>query len=94
MTYSTWRGARGLYVVDLFVLPEARGRNVGLDLLRCSARRFAARGAQFIKLEVDQSNTGAQRFYARLGFRKKSEDRLHILEQDELQKFISMGEET
>ena len=49
MTFSTWRGAPGLYVVDLFVLPEARGRNVGLDLLRASARRFAARGAQLIR---------------------------------------------
>jgi ribosomal protein S18 acetylase RimI-like enzyme len=94
MTFSTWRGARGLYIVDLFVTPQARGRNIGQDLLRCQARKFEARGARFIKLEVDQSNTGAQRFYARLGFRKKSEDRLHILEQDELQKFISTGEET
>ena len=41
MTFSTWRGAPGLYVVDLFVLPEARGRNVGLELLRCQARRLS-----------------------------------------------------
>jgi ribosomal protein S18 acetylase RimI-like enzyme len=88
MTFSTWRGAPGLYVVDLFVLPEARGRNVGLDLLRCSARRFAGRGAQFIKLEVDETNTGAERFYARLGFNKKPEDRLHILEQDKFMHFV------
>ena len=94
MTFSTWRGARGLYIVDLFVLPEARGRNVGLDLLRCSARRFAARGAQFIKLEVDETNIGAERFYARLGFAKKTEDRLHILEQNEFRTFVSMGGET
>jgi len=91
MTFSTWRGARGLYIVDLFVLPEARGRNVGLDLLRCSARRFAERGAQFIKLEVDETNTGAERFYARLGFTKKAEDRLHVLEQDRFTKFVSKG---
>lgn len=91
MTFSTWRGAPGLYVVDLFVVPEARGRNVGLELLRSSARRFAERGAQFIKLEVDETNTGAERFYARLGFAKKTEDRLHILEQDKLQSFISAG---
>ena len=57
MTFSTWRGARGLYVVDLFVLPEARGKNIGLELLRETARRFAARGAEFIKLEVDETNT-------------------------------------
>lgn len=88
MTFSTWRGAPGLYVVDLFVLPEARGRNVGLDLLRCSARRFAKRGARFIKLEVDETNTGAERFYARLGFGKKAEDRLHILEQDRFTEFV------
>lgn len=94
MTFSTWRGAPGLYVVDLFVLPEARGRNVGLELLRCSARRFARRGAQFIKLEVDETNTGAERFYTRLGFAKKTEDRLHILEQDRLSAFISAGEGT
>ena len=94
MTFSTWRGAPGLYVVDLFVLPEARGKNTGLELLRCSARRFASRGAQFIKLEVDETNRGAERFYARLGFIKKTEDRLHILEQDHLMAFIRAGEGT
>ena len=93
MTFSTWRGAPGLYVVDLFVDPEARGRNVGLALLRASARRFAKRGARFIKLEVDETNTGAQRFYARAGFAKKAEDRLHILEQDGLDLLIAEGGE-
>ena len=94
MTFSTWRGAPGLYVVDLFVAPEARGRHVGLALLRLLASRFASRGAEFIKLEVDETNTGAQRFYARLGFAKKTEDRLHVLEQDEFKAFISAGGET
>lgn len=94
MTFSTWRGARGLYVVDLFVLPEARGRNTGAGLLRFAGQRFAARGAQFIKLEVDEANSGAERFYARLGFAKKTEDRLHILEHDRFTSFISGGGET
>lgn len=94
MTFSTWRGAPGLYVVDLFVAPQARGRSIGADLLRASARRFARRGAQFIKLEVDETNTGAERFYARLGFSKKVEDRLHVLEQDRLSAFVSAGEGT
>jgi ribosomal protein S18 acetylase RimI-like enzyme len=94
MTFSTWRGARGLYIVDLFVTPEARGRNLGEKLLRASASRAAARGASFIKLEVDETNTGAERFYARLGFKKKTEDRLHILEQDRLIQLISMGDGT
>ena len=94
MTFSTWRGAPGLYVVDLFVRSEARGRNVGRDLLRFHARRFADRGARFIKLEVDEGNAGAQRFYAGLGFAKKAEDRLQVLEQDEFNHFVAMGEHT
>ena len=94
MTYSTWRGARGLYIVDLFVAPEARGRHIGERLLREAARRGSLRGAQFIKLEVDETNSGAERFYARLGFKKKTEDRLHILEQDRLDHFISSGDGT
>jgi ribosomal protein S18 acetylase RimI-like enzyme len=94
MTFSTWRGEKGLYVVDLFVAPNARGKNIGERLLRASAERAARRGARFIKLEVDETNTGAERFYARLGFTKKTEDRLHILEQDRMTEFIATGGRT
>lgn len=89
MTFSTWRGVRGLYVVDLFVEGAARNRNVGLALLREAARRGRARGARFIKLEVDHTNLGAARFYKRLGFTRKEEDRLFVLEQDRLETFIA-----
>lgn len=89
LTFSTWRGERGLYVVDLFVEPAARGRAVGEQLLREAARRGSARGAQFIKLEVDIGNVGAARFYDRLGFHRKDEDRLFFLEQDGLKSFTT-----
>lgn len=89
MTYSTWRGAKGLYIVDLFVEEGARGRNIGLMLLKASAGRGKANGARFIKLEVDHLNEGASRFYERLGFVRKDEDRLFILEHDRLQSFIA-----
>jgi GNAT superfamily N-acetyltransferase len=32
-TYSTWRGKRGLWLEDLFVLPERRRRGIGKGLL-------------------------------------------------------------
>lgn len=92
MTYSTWRGARGLYIVDLFVEAEARGRNVGQELMRFAARRGIARGASFIKLEVDTGNDGAARFYERMGFARKEQDRLFILEQDGLEALAGRGE--
>jgi ribosomal protein S18 acetylase RimI-like enzyme len=92
MTFSTWRGTRGLYVVDLFVEGAARNRNIGLALLREAARRGCAKGARFIKLEVDHTNLGAARFYKRLGFAKKEEDRLFVLEQLMLEAFIAEKE--
>ncbi len=94
LTFSTWRGEKGLYVVDLFVEPAARGKAIGEKLLRVAAQRGAMRGVRFIKLEVDETNTGAQRFYERIGFIKKTEDRLHILEPDHFNTFIEMGDRT
>jgi ribosomal protein S18 acetylase RimI-like enzyme len=94
LTFSTWRGARGLYVVDLFVDSAARNRKVGLRLLREAARRGHAKGARFIKLEIDHTNLGAERFYQRLGFRKKEEDRLLILEQNGLDELLNGRDET
>lgn len=92
MTYSTWRGAKGLYVVDLFVESAARGRNAGLLLLRETASRGIARGARFIKLEVDHTNDGAARFYERLGFKRNDEDRLFVLEHDMLGQLVKTRE--
>lgn len=88
MTFSTWRGRRGMYVVDLFVDGSARNRNIGVKLLRAAARHMRARGAEFIKLEVDQTNTGGARFYERLGFGCHPEDNLFILEPDGFTRFI------
>jgi ribosomal protein S18 acetylase RimI-like enzyme len=89
MTFSTFRGSKGVYIVDLFVDAVARNRNIGEALLRETARRAKVRGARFIKLEVDMTNVGGARFYERLGFKKKLEDRLFILEQDGLNYFIA-----
>lgn len=88
-TFSTWRGERGLYIVDLFVEHHARNRAVGLKLLRAASRRAVARGAAFIKLEVDVTNHGAARFYERLGFARKEEDRLFFLEHRKLKDFVT-----
>ena len=89
MTFSTWRGAKGLYIVDLFVSGRARNRGVGLELLKESARRAMARGARFIKLEVDHVNDGAARFYERLGFARRDEDQLFVLEEEGVRRLVS-----
>jgi len=92
LTYSTWRDAKGLYVVDLFIDARARNGGIGLKLLREAARRGRARGTRFIKLEVDRTNAGAERFYERLGFVRNDKDRLFVLEDDKVTAFLSAGE--
>ncbi|AOL18275.1 N-acetyltransferase [Xanthomonas citri pv. malvacearum str. GSPB1386] len=42
--YSTWLGRNGLYLEDLFVRPEARGKGAGLALLRHLAQLAVQRG--------------------------------------------------
>jgi ribosomal protein S18 acetylase RimI-like enzyme len=79
-TFSSWRGAKGIYISDLYVLEHARGRKVGEKLLRGVMIEAAKQGACFIKMEVEHTNTKAQRFYDRLGFVHKADDQFHVLE--------------
>lgn len=83
MTYSSWRGARGIYVSDIYVMEHARDQRVGDKLLRRVARDAQALGASFIKLEVDVTNSKARAFYERRGFKHKTDDQLLILEPEE-----------
>jgi len=68
-TFSSWRGANGLFVVDLFVRADQRGRGIGLALMREAARIGRACGAAFMRLDVEPDNSHAIRFYRGLGFR-------------------------
>jgi ribosomal protein S18 acetylase RimI-like enzyme len=69
-TFSTWRGANGVFVVDFYVKPGHRGRGIGLALMREAARLGRARGARFMRLDVETDNYDALRLYRRLGFRR------------------------
>jgi GNAT superfamily N-acetyltransferase len=89
MTFSTWRGAKGMYVVDLFVMEHMRGKKIGERLLQAAAKQAEKMGAAFIKLEVDTKNPGAARFYDRLAFERHPDDTLFILENGGLKEFIA-----
>jgi ribosomal protein S18 acetylase RimI-like enzyme len=91
ITFSTWRNAKGMYVVDLYVMGHARGRKIGDRLLRGAAREAQKLGAEFMKLEVDIANVAGQRFYERFGFVKKPAEQLHILEPDVFDIFAKGG---
>jgi GNAT superfamily N-acetyltransferase len=65
--YSTWVGRPGIYLEDLFVEPELRGRGVGRALLRRVAAIAVERGCQRMQWQVLDWNTPAVEFYRAMG---------------------------
>jgi GNAT superfamily N-acetyltransferase len=66
-TYSTFLAQPTLWLEDLFVLPDARGRGAGLALLRALARIAIRRGCGRMEWTVLDWNRPAIRFYRTLG---------------------------
>jgi GNAT superfamily N-acetyltransferase len=65
--YSTWTGRCGLYLEDLFVLEEYRGRGIGGALMRRLVELAAERGWARMDWAVLDWNTNAQSFYREHG---------------------------
>jgi GNAT superfamily N-acetyltransferase len=65
--YSTFLARRGLYLEDLFVRPEWRGRGIGKRLLAHVARVAGERGCARLEWSVLDWNEPALRFYRALG---------------------------
>ncbi|MDB5432005.1 MAG: family N-acetyltransferase [Caulobacter sp.] len=65
--YSTFRGRHGIYLEDLFVIPEARGLGAGKALLAGLARRCVAEGLPRLDWAVLDWNTPSIAFYDSLG---------------------------
>ena len=65
--YSTWLGRPGLYLEDVFVHPEFRGRGIGKAILRRLAEIAIERNCARMKWEVLDWNTPAIDFYKSLG---------------------------
>lgn len=83
--YSTWRGA-GLYLEDLFIRPEFRGRGIGTALFARVARLAEQENRRFIKWEVLDWNEPAIRMYTALGGEFLNDWRDVFLAGDDLRK--------
>ncbi len=71
--YSTWLARPGLYLEDLFVNPELRGRGFGKALLLHLAKQANARGCGRMEWAVLDWNQPAIDFYESLGARRLKE---------------------
>jgi GNAT superfamily N-acetyltransferase len=66
-SYSTFTGRHGIYLEDLFVLPEHRGAGIGQAFLRDLAERCAREGLTRLEWSVLDWNEPSIRFYGSLG---------------------------
>ena len=71
--FSTWLGRPGLYLEDLFVRPETRGKGYGRALLERLAQIAQERGCGRMEWAVLDWNEPAIQFYEKLGAKAMEE---------------------
>jgi GNAT superfamily N-acetyltransferase len=71
--FSTWLGRPGLYLEDLFVRPEDRGKGYGRALLIHLAKIARERGCGRMEWAVLDWNEPAIQFYRKLGAKPMNE---------------------
>ena len=67
LNYSTWQGKHGIYLEDLFIKPEYRGRGYGKALLKHLAKICDDKGYGRFQWWVLDWNSPAIEFYRSLG---------------------------
>ena len=69
------RGGKVLWLEELYVLPERRGRGIGGRLLAAALDVARERGCLAVELDTDGTHARAGNLYARAGFRPR--ERVH-----------------
>ncbi|MBN8543130.1 MAG: GNAT family N-acetyltransferase [Alphaproteobacteria bacterium] len=65
--FSTFLGKTGIYLEDLFVKPEMRGKGIGKSILKYLAQKAKAEGCGRLEWWVLDWNTPSIEFYKSLG---------------------------
>jgi diamine N-acetyltransferase len=83
-SFSTFRGRHGIYLEDLFVRPDYRGRGIGRRLLEALAQRCVRENLARLEWAVLDWNEPALKFYRSLGARALHEWQPHRVTDDAL----------
>ena len=90
--FSTWMGRPGLYLEDLFIQPETRGRGYGRALLVRLAEIARDRGCGRMEWAVLDWNEPAIQFYRKLGARPNEEWTIFRLTRDGIARLAEESE--
>lgn len=88
--YSTFLGKKGLYLEDLFVLPEERGNGYGKEMLKFLANLAIERDCGRFEWSVLDWNEPAINFYKSIGAELKNEWVITRLEGEAINKFANI----
>ena len=92
--FSTFLGRKGIWLEDLFVLPEARGRGYGKRLLLALARIAAERNCGRFEWAVLDWNQPSIDFYQSLGAVPLDDWTIFRVTGDALRKLADMADDT
>jgi GNAT superfamily N-acetyltransferase len=90
-TYSTFLTKPGLFIEDLFVLPQYRGQGIGRSMLAYLAQQVLDRNYGRLEWRVRTWNQRAIDFYQRLGAVILPDWRVCQLYQDEMEQLAGCG---
>jgi len=90
--FSTWLGRPGLYLEDLFVKPEKRGKGYGRALLVALAKIARERDCGRMEWAVLDWNEPAIKFYRTLGAKPMHEWTVFRLTRDEIATLAASGQ--
>ena len=82
--FSTFLGKPGIYIEDLYVNPEMRGRGIGTLMLSFLAKLTLERKCSRLEWTVLNWNEPSIRFYRKLGAKPKDEWILYKISGEEL----------
>jgi GNAT superfamily N-acetyltransferase len=79
--YSLIKNDEGLWLDNLWVLPEYIGQGIGKHLFNHALERCKALGTSVLKIESDPN---AQSFYEKMGAKKVGESKSHLFGQERI----------
>lgn len=83
--FSTFKGKRGLYLEDIFVIPEMRGNGVGKELLKRLAQIAKENDCARFEWSVLDWNEPAINFYKSIGAKPMDEWTVYRLTEKEIE---------
>ena len=87
-TFSSWLGQMGIYVQDLYIKKHHRTDCIGVKLLKELVQLEREKEITHIRLTADENNSKAQKFYEKIGFILRDEEKTYHIDTNKLSSYV------